>query len=151
MHKSLCSLSYLQQTFLHRDSLLNLRYSIIVHYLNITITNIGNIIFFLKKYKILCIKYFKHFVLYLIPGKYLQKFSSLVSKMQLMEDESHLSVSYSEGDKLVRKSYCLMSENGCCNLKCTKQRTKLDTTKADTVLHIRVYEFIFYSNAGVMI
>ncbi|XP_048735958.1 uncharacterized protein LOC125651422 isoform X2 [Ostrea edulis] len=60
--------------------------------------------------------------------------------MQLMEDESHLSVSYSEGDKLVRKSYCLMSENGCCNLKCTKQRTKLDTTKADTVLHIRMFQ-----------
>lgn len=73
-------------------------------------------------------------------GNHLQKFSSLIIKMQTMETESHINLSFSENGERVRKSYFLESENGHYRLKSTKHKSKPGTNSTDTVLHIRMFQ-----------
>lgn len=75
---------------------------------------------------------------FFLSGNHLQKFFSLIIKMQTMETESHINLSFIENGERVRKSYFLESENGHYRLKSTKHKSKPGTNSADTVLHIRV-------------
>ncbi|XP_062577353.1 uncharacterized protein LOC134239198 [Saccostrea cucullata] len=91
--------------------------------------------------KLICSRYFCLETLISNYGNYLQTFASLVFQMQSLENESHLSTSYSEDGALTRKSYILTSENYGYGLKCTKSRTKPNTKGTfGTVLHIRVFQ-----------
>lgn len=75
---------------------------------------------------------------FFLSGNHLQKFFSLIIKMQTMETESHINLSFIENGERVRKSYFLESENGHYRLKSTKYKSKPGTNSTDTVLHLRV-------------
>ncbi|XP_061168917.1 uncharacterized protein LOC133178184 [Saccostrea echinata] len=97
-----------------------------------------NLIFLIK---LICSRHFCIETLFSSYGNYLQTFASLVVEMQSLENESHLSLSYSEDGTLTRRSYFLMSENDGYGLKCTKSKTKPNMKRTSgTVLHIRVFQ-----------
>lgn len=85
-----------------------------------------------------CLFEIHYFYIFFLSGNHLQKFSSLIIKMQTMETESHINLSFSENGERVRKSYFLESGNGHYRLKSTKHKSKPGTNSTDTVLHIRV-------------
>lgn len=78
------------------------------------------------------------FTYFFLSENHLQNFSSLIMKMQTLETESHINLSFSENGEQVRKSYFLESTDGHCRLKSTKHKSKPGTNSTDTVLHIRV-------------
>lgn len=84
------------------------------------------------------------FTFFFLSENHLQNFSSLIMKMQTLETESHINLSFSENDERVRKSYFLESTDGHCRLKSTKHKSKPGTNSTDTVLHIRVKYWKLY-------
>lgn len=90
------------------------------------------------------LKFYSKYSIFFLSGNHLQKFFSLIIKMQTLETESHINLSFIENGERVRKSYFLESENGHYRLKSTKHKSKPGTNSTVTVLHIRVKYWKLY-------